>query len=318
MESTAASPSSSVQNGPTITVSTTFYPSARLPGSETYGIPDMIIYTTDFVFFYGHQDKLLQISTNAFAHTIPASISPVPTSAPSTRLSNPPGHGTRRGKTLSVTVGHTSRVIDVVLRVIYDMPCQQTMPELDIISLALSVLDQYGLSTPNETSPSEIWSLVLRHARTTDSIQAYALAAAHSMDKVCIEASAHTLRAPLENITEQQANLAGPIYLRRLFLLHMSRRESLRAVMERPPIITGQHDLRCSAVDREGVARSWALAAANVMTLKTAPQGVGGEELSKALLSEATEGRTCEQCLACIRDRISEVVHDWLAIKATI
>jgi len=326
MEPNTPAMSAVTQGGVTINVATTFFPTARLPGAENIG-PDTILFTRDGVFFYVHKDVLRSRSSNYFGNILPTSD---PQSSSSSQESNRYTHlpgdqvhregqlgssdGGRAGPKplLTINVREHSVVINVILHVIYDMSCRRFGPDLSAIAEALDALDRYGIQSPPETST--IWSLVLEHARTQP-IRAYALAASRSLESMAVAISPYTLAVQLNTVTEADALTMGPLYLRRMFFLHIGRREALKRVIESPP---AGHRLtaRCSAEDQAVVVRSWELAVTDAV-LRPMQHNLSADEL-RSILGTTVQGRACAECIGSIRARISEAVQAWQAIKTTI
>ena len=64
---------------------------------------------------------------------------------------------------------------------------------------------------------------------------AYALAASHDLYSLAVPISSHLLSYPLHMLTDELAEKIGPVYLKRLFFLHLGRLDALRRLLLPPP-----------------------------------------------------------------------------------
>jgi len=280
-------------------VSTTFFPAAKLPGTGSK-LPDTVIYSRDSVFFYCHQTVLKSQSTNHFGQIIP--------------IEDDAAADAPLGAVLAISLGEPASVLNLILLIVYGMPCANYAPSLETIEEALRWLDKYGISIPDESSPTDVWSLVIQHG-SAQPIRAYAVAAAHDMHDVCVKISPLTLGTSLDHLSEADALTMGPIYLRSLFFLHLGRRDALKRVIEKQPVL---HDgtYSCTASHPAEVLRSWDLAVADVL-LYPNQQNLHVEELWRAFAA-MLEGPKCEQCVESVRARVEGACADWLTVKQTI
>ncbi|KAG8877744.1 hypothetical protein FRB98_006561 [Tulasnella sp. 332] len=372
----------SIYNSPSgiqIQVSLTFSPNTVLPGSLG-GPVDIIIRTSDFVFFYANQAVLRARSSNGFGHLLlgselaqspgpsgsrtmfsgasmdmPAlsgSASPMgsqsdqhtlyPSFHPSAPMSPDPAYKTSRRQSeppsrkplLSIAVEEQSAVFNIVMHITYELACNKYGPDLNTLSQGLRCLWKYGIPVPG--MDADVWTILLHHSQTQP-LWAYATAAQHGMDSVCVPASRNTLAVSLSTLGEAEAQLMGAIYLRRLFFLHVGRRiarsyalpwissssSSLTSRLSKPtvqrviitPPQTHPPTQTCSPDKQTAISNAWAIAVADVVTRPLAPGA------SVATLLEAfrpLELTACDICKGNIRTRLSEIVQHWLNIKSTI
>ncbi|KAG8855710.1 hypothetical protein FRB96_006754 [Tulasnella sp. 330] len=180
------------------------------------------------------------------------------------------------------------------------------------ISEALAALDKYQIPIPGPAS--DIWTLVLRHAPSYP-IQAYALAAHHDMESICIETSRYTCAVSLETITEADALTMGSMFLRKLFFLHLGRCEALKRVTEAPP--KPHREVRnCREDAHASIVRAWALVVANIL-VQPMLQNIQVAQL-REMFAGTMQGRTCGPCIDSIRSRVVEICDEWSAVKSTI
>lgn len=176
----------------------------------------------------------------------------------------------------------------------------------------LSGLNKYGLAVP--TASSEIWDVVLQHAHGHP-IRVYAIAAANGIDSVCVAASQYTLGLTIYAISEADAVLMGPRYLRRLVFLHVGRRDALQRIIYPPPDrhTPGQE---CSSPNQDAVVGSWALAVADILT-RPAPHSIQVNALIE-VFGPLALGTACQTCQGHLRSRTHDVVQRWMAVRRTV
>ncbi|KAG8895539.1 hypothetical protein FRC00_007318 [Tulasnella sp. 408] len=316
-----------------IRVSTTFFPSALLPNVPGGGRSDLIVHTSDTVFFYVHQSVLRARSNNNFGMLLSTTYYTSNPSSPAHREIHDQDQSTRdyfgggradnmpfiessapdQTSTIpTIFVSEESVVFNIILHLTYGMACGRYGPSIEVISNALEAMPRYGLSTPDPTN--EIWTVLLRQAEA-DPLRVYSLGAAHAVDTVCIQSSEHTLNTPLSSLSEADAMTMGAIYLRRLFFLHFGRVEALKRIVGPPPD-THADTTVCSEMVQRSVKKAWKAALAELLLAET-PQATA----VPALVSAFGPIANSTQCLACkekIQERIASVVQAWGNVKKII
>ncbi|KAG9011772.1 hypothetical protein FRB90_007102 [Tulasnella sp. 427] len=314
-----------------IRVSTTFFPAAILPNVPGGGRTDLIIHTADTVFFYAHQSVLRARSYNSFGlllatpHHSPIGTSPARrhlrdreenmgnlNNMPNVTSHPLPAMGDQPDTIPTIFVSEYSVVFNLVLHLIYGMPCGRYGPSIDVIARALEALPRYGIPAPEPSN--ELWTILLQQAKV-DPLRVYALGAAHAVDMVCIESSEHTLNTPLSNLSEADAMMMGALYLRRLFFLHFGRTEAFKRIVGPPPE-THVGTPSCSEMTQRSVKKSWRVVLADLLETEM-PQATS----VLAIVSAFGPIANSTQCMACkerIQDRIAVAVRDWEKVKKVI
>ncbi|KAG8905236.1 hypothetical protein FRB99_000403 [Tulasnella sp. 403] len=315
-----------------INVSTAFFPAAILPGSGGR-LPDMIVHTTDSVFFYCHHSVLASRSTNMFGGLLATfwnsllemnQISPGSDTTSSSSgseaepphavpLSSPSGYWSQSPSALpTFHIPQDSIVFNIVLHAIYNLPFERYGPSLDTTAKALSCLAQYGIHLPDKNS--SIWDALAKYA-STDPIRVYTLAASQGADSVCVTASQYTLGASLTEITEDDALAMGPLPLRRLTLLHIRLCDTLKHIITWQPI---DHETSetCTVVSRKALQSAWQNSAADIL-FQDLPQNTTNGVLTSAFCPLSTMPQ-CRSCKRQIQMRIATVLQDWAMVKRTI
>ena len=223
-----------------ISVSTTFYPGAEVDVLPT----DLIILSSDSVFFYVHTHKLIAASTNGFGSLLPLKAQGQPEDA---------------GAFLPLP--HDSVVLNVLLHAIYNMSAAHYAPSAQAVIAAVESFERYGLSVETYLAPvSPFYALFLGTAPQAP-IEFYAIAGAYNLMHLAIPISSFLLSYSLASLTDELVVKMGPLYLKRLVFLHLGRVEALKRLLLPPP----QPHLptaNCDFTEQKKLTRAWALASA--------------------------------------------------------
>ncbi|CCM03309.1 uncharacterized protein FIBRA_05437 [Fibroporia radiculosa] len=225
----------------TISVSTTFHPDARIAGA----FPDLILVSSDQVYFHVHLHRILEASENGFASLLPPK---------SQDDGFPP----------AVYVSEPAEVLNVIVHTIYDLSAAQFVPSFETVSVALNAMVKYGISPVRFITPAmPLYALILSLA-PHQPIEAYALAAAHDLYGLAVAISPHLLSFTLSSLTDELVVRIGPIYLKRLFFLHSIRMEALKKLLLHPPR-PHPETVNCYGEQQLRLTRVWALASAHLV-----------------------------------------------------
>lgn len=220
-------------------MSTTFYPG----GHNHHLPPDLVLLSSDNVFFYVHSHVLLGASDNGFQSLLPAS-SP---------------KGKEQGTVLSIR--ESSAVLNVILHTVYDMSCAHYSPPFQTLVTAVDCLPLYGIDLKSHIAPSmPLFTVLLSHAPLYP-LELYALAAHYDLYDLAVSTSSHLLSLALPSITDEMAIRIGPVYLKRLFFLHFGRSDALKRVLLNPPHPHAPTPW-CDFAEQKKLTRAWALASA--------------------------------------------------------
>ena len=185
-------------------MSTTFFPQ-----SEGDNPTDLIILASDSVFFYVNSSRLLSASRNGFNSHLPI--------ARENTDSDP-----------ILSLPETSAVINILLHTAYDMSCGHYYPSLADLSAAVSACRVYGLPLKKYIAHgTPLYTSLLSYA-PTNPIEIYALAASYDLLDLAVTTSSHLLSFQLPTLTDEVAAKIGPIYLKKLFFLHLGRIDAVR------------------------------------------------------------------------------------------
>ncbi|KAF8497340.1 hypothetical protein JB92DRAFT_1027999 [Gautieria morchelliformis] len=274
-----------------ISISTTFFPGAQNNSSPS----DLVLLSADSVFFYVHSHVLLSASQNSFNHLLPA-------------------ESMTHDAEAIVPVPESSQVLNVVLHTIYNLSCSHYSPSIANLSASLLSLKRYGICLSSYISPSTpLFNLLLSHAPASP-LEVYALAAEYDLHQVAVSASPHLLSFSLPTLTDDVVQQIGPVYLKRLFFLHLGRSDALKRLLLPPP---HPHPPTpdCDFVEQKKLTRAWALASAYLAW--DARPDMPGSTLESAL-SPLGERLWCEQCRGALQERIRTLIVQWSVVKRTI
>lgn len=220
-------------------MSTTFHAGAH---NNEY-TPDVILVSSDSVFFYLHTHVLLGASENGFRLLLP-----VPEE-------DRPEH---------ITVPQTSEVFNIILHAVYDISCAHFSPSFETVVTAVHSLPTYGITVKDRIAPStQLFRLLLLYAPPFP-LELYTLASSYDLYDLAVPTSSYLLSLHLASLTDDVAEQIGPIYLKRLFLLHIGRSEALKHILLPPPF-PHPSTLLCDIVDQSRLTRAWTLASAYLM-----------------------------------------------------
>ncbi|GLB33748.1 hypothetical protein LshimejAT787_0106320 [Lyophyllum shimeji] len=277
--------------GTLVSVSTTFYPGSNLQPVE----PDVVLLSSDSVFFYVHSHLLLGASDNGFHSLLP----PPPAS---------------KGEDSILNVPETSTVLNIILHTIYDMSCAHYTPSFSHLCTAVRRLSFYGIHPESRILPAAPLYTVLLSQAPLYPLELYTLAAAFNLYDLAVSTSSHLLSFPLSSLTDEMAEAMGPVYLKRLFFLHFGRSDALKRVLLSPPHPHPPTQW-CDFADQKKLTRAWALASA-YLAWDARP------DLSTSTMESALrpleEHLGCDDCKQALRDRIKTLVIQWSIVKRTI
>lgn len=220
-----------------VSVSTTFYPGAQLHSVP----PDVVLLSSDSVFFYVHSHILIAASENGFRGRLP----PPPT----------------KDQNSIISIPENSVVLNILLHTVYDISCAPYSPTFPSLVTAVNRLPVYGIPPKIRIAPSTpFFSVLLSHAPLYP-LELYALAASYDLYDLAVSTSSHLLSFPLSTLTDQMAERIGPVYLKRLFFLHFGRSDALKRVLLPPPHPHAPTPL-CDFTEQKKLTRAWALASA--------------------------------------------------------
>ncbi|RDX55425.1 hypothetical protein OH76DRAFT_1478075 [Lentinus brumalis] len=288
-------PADHVPGNTIVSVSTTFHPAATLLPIS----PDLIFLSSDSVFFYVHTSQVLSMSSNCFSNLVP----PTPARA---KIVDDLG--------TVIALPETATVLNIVLHAVYDLSPAHYHPALDTLITAVDAMANYGISPAQHIAPSTpLYSLVLGQA-PIQPIAVYALAAAHDLYDLAVPVSSHLLSFALYSLTDELALRIGPVYMKRLFFLHLGRLDALKRLLLPPPH-PHPPTQRCDFTEQKKLTRAWALASAYLAW--DARPDLSTSAMESALCPLA-DHLACDICKRSLADRVKQLVIQWSVVKRSI
>ncbi|KAI0751573.1 hypothetical protein C8Q80DRAFT_585030 [Daedaleopsis nitida] len=290
-------PDDHVAGNTIVSVSTTFHPGANLLPIP----PDLIFLSSDGVFFYAHTTQVLAASSNQFNSLVP-----------------PKPHATK-GKVRDelgpvIPIPDTANVLNVVLHVVYDLSCAHYHPGIDTLIAAVDAMATYGLPPKQHIVPSSsLFSLILNQA-PVQPILVYSLAAAHDLYDLAVPVSSHLLSFALYSLTDDLATRIGPVYMKRLFFLHLGRLDALKRLLLPPPH-PHPPTAMCDFTEQKKLTRAWALASAYLAW--DARPDLSTSAMESALCPLA-DHLSCDICKRSLADRVKQLIVQWSVVKRSI
>ncbi|KIY71556.1 hypothetical protein CYLTODRAFT_435196 [Cylindrobasidium torrendii FP15055 ss-10] len=271
-----------------MSVSTTFHPAAQTRGLS----PDVTFLTQDNVYFYVHSSILLAGSTNHFGGLIP-----IDSSEKST-----------------VKIPEIAPVLNIILHAMYNMSCTAYSPTFRVVQWAIELFPTYGLEVKTYIAPQTPLFVHLTSFAPLYPIDVYALAAHHDLEDLATVASTNLLSYQLSDMDDALVDYIGPLYLRRLFFLHLGRTEAFKRILfPIPPPHPATAE--CDFEQQKSVSRAWQLAATSLAWTARPDMSPSSVESTLASLTEHIE---CGECRQALKDRVKDVVVQWAFVKTTI
>ncbi|KAH9048939.1 hypothetical protein EDB84DRAFT_1556405 [Lactarius hengduanensis] len=207
-----------------------------------------------------------------------------------------------------------SIVVNILLHTIYNMSVAHYAPTPDAVISTVESLEEYGLSVKTYLAPATpLYTLFLGTAPQAP-IEFYALAGSYDLHHLAIPISSFLLSYSLASLTDELAVKMGPMYLKRLFYLHLGRVEALKRLLLPPPqphVPTST----CDFSEQKKLTRAWALASA-YLAWDVRPDL--STHAIEAALRPLGDYLACDSCKQLLRERINTLVAQWSIVKRTV
>ncbi|EIW80427.1 hypothetical protein CONPUDRAFT_105432 [Coniophora puteana RWD-64-598 SS2] len=290
-----ASPSSTTVdelNENLISVSSAFFPNAQIHILP----PDLLLLSSDAVYFYLGRNVLSDSSANAFNGL----------------LSKPQSKSAHNMNV--VFVPEHSAVLNIVLHTVYGVSCAHYAPAFESLSSAVTALAKYGFLPSRFIAPATPLYILLLSQAPLYPIDLYTLAATHDMYDLAVPTSSHLLSFSVDSVSDDLAERLGAKYLRRLFFLHLGRVDALKRILLPPPRPHAPTSA-CSFDDQKSLTRAWALAAAYLVWNAKPDMSVS---TMVSTLSPLGKLLSCDICQEGLRSHIRNAIVQWSVTKRTI
>lgn len=155
----------------------------------------------------------------------------------------------------------SSAVFNIILHTLYGTSPAQNSPSFETLITAVDRMVFYGIS-PRDfiTRQTPLYQLLLTHAPLFP-LHLYSLAGRYGLEELAISSSSHLLSFPISSLPDDMAIRMGPIYLKRLFCLHLNRINALKEILLVPPP-PHPPTKECDFTQQKALTRAWALVSA--------------------------------------------------------
>lgn len=219
-----------------ISISTAFHP-------NTTPAPNTLFSSSDGVIFYVNAQTIHDTCPTAFRQ---------PLAAP---LSDP------KFRDQIIHLDIASHELNIILHTLYGTSPAAHSPDFKTLIAAVDRMPSYSIPPKTYVVPtSPLYTLLLSQA-PLHPMDVYALAAHHNLHELAVSTSSHLLSYDVTTMSDDVAVRVGPIYLKKLMLLHAGRFSSLKAILLRPPH-PHPPTRQCSFEDQRKLIRAWALTSA--------------------------------------------------------
>lgn len=219
---------------PTGAVSTVFQRDG-VAGDLRFGKePDIALCSSDCVFFYVHSYVLREANANSLVTS---------------------GLNIAAGG-LNI-IFEAADVLNVVLHAIYSIPCIHFIPSLSVLEHALRRMENDSMDLCKFTNSSSSLSVALLSYIPSHPIQLYALVSHYNLENLAKYVSSYLLTLDLSTLTDELSEQMGSNYLRRLFLLHMDRKNVLKMCLRNPPLMHKPVP-QCTYESQRSLQSAWA------------------------------------------------------------
>ena len=168
---------------------------------------DLVLLSSDHVYFFVHSAVLLKYSENGFAGLLGGD---------------------------KVYLPEDSEVLNLVLHAFYNLDPSKFRPTVVLMTAALRSLQNYYVSLDALLTPSHPMSNTILHLGIQSPLETFAMVASFKLEHLAIEVSKKLVSVPLHSLTDDLAEKMGPLYLRRLVFLHLGRIDRLKQLLMRP------------------------------------------------------------------------------------
>ena len=203
-----------------------------------------------------------------------------------------------------VSLPESASVLNVVLHVVYDVSCAHYHPGIDTLIAAVEAMAKYGLPPRRHIAPSTpLYSLILGQA-PVQPIITYALAATHDLYDLAVPISSHLLSFALHTLTDELAIRIGPVYMKRLFFLHLGRLDALKRLLLPPPH-PHPPTSNCDFTEQKKLTRAWALASAYLAWDARPGTHIVGLRCCTLMLNDDASKRAYNASSCCVLLRVA-------------
>jgi len=236
--------------------------------------PDVLLVSSDNVFFCVHSMTLLLHSLNKFGDYLKDMVQPILLSA-------------------------HSAVVNLALYALYALNPSPFNPTTGLMTQALNFLIDHGILPKDCIISTNPFCESIHKLGVQCPLETFMMVAYFDLEHLAIDVSRNLLNLQLQAITEEVALTIGPSYLRRLFFLHLGRVDRLKQLMFQVPEAHGQNK-DCYDSEQRLLQLEWRSLAVALATV--ASPAMGPLQLYKAFLPITQKQSLCPDCLEVSAD----------------
>jgi len=270
----------------TISMSTTFY----LGAMDGPYPPDVLLVSSDNVFFCVHSITLLFHSLNKFGGYLKDISQPVLLSA-------------------------HSEAVNLALFALYNLNASAFNPTTGLITQALDFLIDHGILPGDCITSTNPFCESIRTLGVRYPLETFIMVAYFDLEHLAIDVSRNLLSLPLYTITEEVALTIGPMYLKRLFFLHLGRVDRLKQLMFQVPEAHGQNK-DCYDSEQRRLQLEWRSLAVT-LAFEASP-AMEPSQLYKVFLPITQKKSLCPDCIESAKRQLRTLIVEWTSVKSTI
>jgi len=275
------------------------------------GIPeDITVISFDSIRFHVHQACLLAASSNMFDGFMPV-----------VQYGWEQDAEEVNGQDV-IYLPEAASVINVLLFAAYNrLPSTSILDvsrtSLSDLRLVIVALKTYGISVRSTISETSLMFATFASYCPIAALQVYIIAASNAPDlhAVAAYASQFLLSLDLSAITEEVAVEMGPLYLRKLFLLHLKRTKEFKWLIVGLP--RPHRSLpHCDDINGKALKEAWTFATALLLSSSASPS-MSNSEIDNAVAS-VMDQIACTECKESLRNHALNLKQQWSLVKKTI
>lgn len=244
---------------------------------------DVLLVSSDNVYFCVHSMTLLLHSLNKFGGYLKEGLQPI------------------------ILSSH-SAVVNLALYALYDLNPSAFNPTTGLMTQALHFLIDHGILPKDCITPTNPFCESIHKLGVQCPLETFMIVSYFDLEHLAIDVSRNLLNVPLQNITEQVALTIGPTYLRRLFWLHLGRIDRLKRLMFQVPEAHGQNK-DCYDSEQRLLQLEWRSLA--VALAPEASPAMGPSQLYKAFLPITQKKSLCPDCVEVSAEYLPHSLYRW-------
>ncbi|KAF5336050.1 hypothetical protein D9611_006275 [Ephemerocybe angulata] len=217
-------------------VSTAFHQDAH----SGHGESDLLLCSTDGILFYVHRSAVREASEDALSHMLSYSVT--------------------GNSTSMIPIPEPAAILNIILHTIYNLSCAQFNHSSEDLIEAVDKMPSFGIAPKALITPDSPLHTLLLSLAPLRPMDIFALAGKHDLADLAKPCSAHLLGYPLGTLPDEISERIGPVYLKRLFILHMTRMDELKKILQRTP---GLHPWtpECGFDGQRQLSTAWSMVA---------------------------------------------------------